>query len=185
MIKELLTETEQRMEKALEALSSDLVGIRTGRASPALVERLIVDYYGAQTPLNQLASIAVPEPRLLAIRAWDQGGLAAIEKAIRKSDLGLNPMSDGKIIRLAIPPLTEERRRELVRMVAKRVEEARVAVRNLRRDAIEMAREMEEEKMISEDDMYRAKDDIQELTDRMIKRADEIGKNKESEVLEV
>jgi ribosome recycling factor len=185
MIKELLTETEQRMEKALEALSSDLIGIRTGRASPALVERLIVDYYGVQTPLNQLASIAVPEPRLLAIRAWDHTGLAAIDKAIRKSDLGLNPMNDGKIIRLAIPPLTEERRRELVKLVARRVEEARVAIRNLRRDAIEMAREMEEEKMISEDDMYRAKDDIQEITDRMIKRADEIGKHKENEVLEV
>lgn len=185
MIKELLTETEQRMEKALEALSSDLVGIRTGRASPALVERLMVDYYGVPTPLNQLASIAVPEPRLLAIRPWDQAGLTAIEKAILKSDLGLTPMNDGKIIRLAIPPLTEERRRELVKLVAKRVEEARVAIRNLRRDAIETARELEEEKMISEDDLYRAKEEIQELTDRMIQRADEIGKQKEVEILEV
>jgi len=185
MIKELLAETEQRMEKALEALSSDLVGIRTGRASPALVERLMVDYYGVPTPLNQLASIAVPEPRLLAIRPWDQAGLAAIEKAILKSDLGLTPMNDGKIIRLAIPPLTEERRRELVKLVARRVEEARVAIRNLRRDAIETARELEEEKMISEDDLYRAKEEIQELTDRMIQRADEIGKHKENEILEV
>jgi ribosome recycling factor len=185
MIKELFSETEQHMEKTLEALSSDLVGLRTGRASPALVERLVVDYWDTPTPLNQLASIAVPEPRLLAIRAWDATALAAIERAIRKSDLGLTPMNDGKIIRLAIPPLTEERRRDLVKLVARRVEEARVAIRNLRRDAIEMLRELEDEKMISEDDMYRAKDDIQELTDKMIERADEIGKHKEKEILEV
>ncbi len=185
MIKELLSETEQRMEKAIDALISDLVGFRTGRASPALVERLSVEYYGTSTPLNQLASIAVPEPRLLAIRPWDPSTLVAIEKSILKSDLGLTPMNDGKMIRLAIPSLTEERRQELVKLVARRVEEARVAIRNLRRDAIETLREMEQEKIISEDEMYRAKDDIQELTDKTIERAEEIGKQKEDEILEV
>jgi ribosome recycling factor len=185
MIKDLMAETEQRMDKALDALAADLVGYRTGRASPALVERLTVEYYGAATPLNQLASIAVPEPRMLAIRPWDPSALSAIEKAILKSDLGLTPMSDGKIIRLSIPALTEERRRELVRLVARRVEEARVAIRNLRRDAIDTLREMEEEKMISEDEMYRTRDDIQELTDKKIERAEQLGKQKEIEILEV
>lgn len=185
MIKELLFETEQRMDKAIDALIGDLVGYRTGRASPALVERIQVEYYGTSTPLNQIASIAVPEPRLLVIRPWDASALGAIEKAILKSDLGLTPMNDGKLIRLAVPPLTEERRRELVKLVGRRVEETRVAIRNLRRDAIETLRELEEEKMISEDEMYRAKDEIQELTDKKIERAEEIGKHKEEEILEV
>ena len=137
------------------------------------------------TPLNQMASIAVPEPRLLVIRPWDPSALMDIERAILKSDLGLTPMNDGKLIRLNIPRLTEERRRELVRVVAKRVEEARIAIRNLRRDALQDLREFEKEKMISEDDFFRGKDSVQDLTDEFIERIDEIGKRKEAEVMEI
>jgi ribosome recycling factor len=159
--------------------------IRTGRASPALVERLPVEYYGTPTPLNQLATISVPEPRLLTIRPWDPGALADIERAILKSELGLPPSNDGKIIRLTIPRLTEERRQELVKVVSKRVEEGKVAIRNIRRDAIEDLREMESEKLISEDEFYRTKDDVQEITDEFIAQIDEIGRDKEQEVLEI
>ena len=185
MIKDLVKETRSRMEKAVEALRDDLQGIRTGRASPALVEKLLVDYYGVPTPLQQLAAISAPEPRLLTIRPWDASTVAHIERAILKSDLGLTPTNDGKLIRLAIPRLTEERRRELVKVVARRVEEGRVAVRNLRRDAIEDLREMEKEGLISEDEMYKGRDEIQELTDEFIKQVDEIGSAKEAEIMEV
>ena len=185
MIDEVLDELGQRMERSVEALQDDLMGIRTGRASPALVEKLPVEYYGTLTPLNQMASIAVPEPRLLVIRPWDPSALMDIERAILKSDLGLTPMNDGKLIRLNIPRLTEERRRELVRVVAKRVEEARIAIRNLRRDALQDLKEFEKEKMISEDDFYRGKDSVQDLTDEFIERIDEIGKRKEAEVMEI
>lgn len=182
MIDDILKEARERMEKTIESLQYDLTGIRTGRASPALVERLKVEYYGALTPLNQMASIAIPEPRLIAIRPWDPSALSAIEKAILKSDLGLTPVSDGRIIRLAIPPLTEERREELVRLMSRRLEEARVAVRNIRRESIESLREFESEKLISEDEMYKGKDQIQEVTDKMIARIDEIGKQKEADI---
>jgi ribosome recycling factor len=185
MIKDLVKETRSRMEKAVEALRDDLQSIRTGRASPALVEKLLVDYYGVPTPLQQLAAISAPEPRLLTIRPWDASTVAPIERAILKSDLGLTPTNDGKLIRLAIPKLTEERRRELVRVVARRVEEGRVAVRNLRRDAIEDLREMEKEGLISEDEMYKGRDELQELTDEFIKQVDEIGSAKEAEIMEV
>ena len=185
MIKDLVKETEARMEKAVEVLREDLQSIRTGRASPALVEKLLIDYYGVPTPLQQLAAISAPEPRLLTIRPWDASLAPQIEKAILKSDLGLTPSNDGKIIRLAIPKLTEERRRELVKIVARRVEEGRVAVRNLRREAIEDLREMEKEGMISEDELYKGRDEIQELTDRYIKKVDEIGAAKEAEIMEV
>ena len=185
MITDLLKETAERMDKALDVLRSDLMSIRTGRASPALVERLPVESYGTVMPLQQLATISVPEPRLLVIRPWDQGTLGAIERAILKSDLGLTPTNDGRVIRLAIPQLTEERRRELVRLVARRLEESRVAIRNLRRDAIEDLREWEEEGLISEDEYYRGRDDIQEMTDAYIKRIDEIGEQKEAEILEI
>ena len=185
MIDEVLDELGQRMERSVEALQDDLMGIRTGRASPALVEKLPVEYYGTLTPLNQMASIAVPEPRLLVIRPWDPSALMDIERAILKSDLGLTPMNDGKLIRLNIPRLTEERRRELVRVVAKRVEEARIAIRNLRRDALQDLREFEKEKMISEDDFFRGKDSVQDLTDEFIERIDEIGQRKEAEVMEI
>ena len=184
MIKDLLKDTEERMEKAVNALRDNLMTIRTGRASPALVERLPVEYYGTPTPLNQLATISVPEPRLLAIRPWDPNALADIERAILKSELGLTPSNDGKIIRLTIPRLTEERRQELVKVVGKRVEGGKVAVRNIRRDAIDDLRELESEKLISEDEFYRTKDDIQEITDEFIIKMDEIGRDKEREITE-
>jgi ribosome recycling factor len=185
MIKDLLRETEERMNKAVDALRDNLVTIRTGRASPALVERLPVEYYGTLTPLNQLATISVPEPRLLAIRPWDPNALADIERAILKSELGLTPSNDGKIIRLSIPRLTEERRQELVKVVGKRVEEGKIAIRNIRRDAIEDLREMENEKLISEDEFYRAKDDVQEITDKFVDKMEEIGHDKEREITEI
>jgi ribosome recycling factor len=185
MIDELLDEIRQRMQKSVDVLHEDLMSIRTGRASPALVEKLMVEYYGTLTPLNQMASIAVPEPRLLVIRPWDPSALPSIERAILKSDLGLTPMNDGKLIRLNIPRLTEERRRELVKVVAKRVEEARVSVRNLRRDALQDLKDFEKEKMISEDDMFRGKDEVQELTDKFIAKIDELGTRKEEEVMEI
>jgi ribosome recycling factor len=172
-------------KKSLEVLQEDLLGIRTGRASPALVEKLPVEYYGVLTPLNQVAGIAVPEPRLLVIRPWDPAALPAIERAILKSDLGLTPVNDGKLIRLHVPRLTEERRRELVKVVARRVEEARVAIRNLRRDALKDLQEFEKEKMISEDDFFHGKDEVQKLTDEFIARIDEIGRHKEEEVMEI
>jgi ribosome recycling factor len=184
MINDLLKETEDRMDKAVDALRDALMTIRTGRASPALVERLPVEYYGTPTPLNQLATISVPEPRLLTIRPWDPGALADIERAILKSELGLPPSNDGKIIRLTIPRLTEERRQELIKIVGKRVEEGKVAIRNIRRDAIEDLRELQSEKLISEDEFYRTKDDIQEITDRFITKMDEIGRDKEQEISE-
>ena len=185
MIDDLLDELRQRMKKSIDALQDDLLSIRTGRASPALVEKLPVEYYGSMMPLNQMASIAVPEPRLLVIRPWDTAALSSIERAILKSDLGLTPMNDGKLIRLSIPRLTEERRRELVKVVARRVEEARVAVRNLRRDALQDMKEFEKEKMISEDQFFQGKDRVQELTDKLIEQIDEIGKRKEAEVMEI
>jgi ribosome recycling factor len=180
-----LEELRERMQKSVEVLQDDLLSIRTGRASPALVDKLQVEYYGSLTPLNQLASVAAPEPRLLVIRPWDPASLPDIERAILKSDLGLTPMNDGKLIRLNIPRLTEERRRELVKVVSRRVEEARVAVRNLRRDALQDLKEFEKEKMISEDDFYRGKDEIQELTDEIIETIDGIGQRKEEEVMEI
>mgnify|MGYP001823614187 CR=1 FL=1 len=185
MIDEVLGEQRQRMARSVEVLQEDLMGIRTGRASPALVEKLQVEYYGTMTSLNQMASIAAPEPRLLVIRPWDPAALQDIERAILKSDLGLTPMNDGKLIRLNIPRLTEERRRELVKVVSRRVEEARVAIRNLRRDALQDLKDFEKEKMISEDDFFWGKEKVQELTDEFIEQIDEIGKRKEAEVMEI
>lgn len=185
MIEDIMRETEERMDKAVKALRSDLATIRTGRASPALVERLPVEYYGTPTPLNQLAAISAPEPRLLVIRPWDPKSLSSIERAILKSDLGLTPINDGKLIRLAIPQLTEERRRELIKVVGKRVEEARIAIRNCRRDGLRDLRGLEKEKLISEDDYYHGKDEMQELTDRFIKEIDKIRRGKEKEIIEI
>ncbi|MGD8902078.1 MAG: ribosome recycling factor [Anaerolineae bacterium] len=185
MIDEVLEELRDRMQKSVDALQDDLRSIRTGRASPALVEKLPVEYYGTATPLNQMASIAAPEPRLLVIRPWDPSSLGDIERAILKSDIGLTPMNDGALIRLSIPRLTEERRRELVKVVSRRVEEGRIAVRNLRRDALQDLKEFEKEKMISEDDFYWGKDKVQELTDEFVETIDEIGQHKEAEVMEI
>jgi ribosome recycling factor len=185
VIADVLSDAESKMQKAVEVLSKDLAGVRTGRASPSLVDRLSVEYYGTATPLNQLANVAVPEPRLLVIQPWDKTALAAIEKAILKSDLGLTPSSDGKVIRLAIPPLTEERRRDLVKISRRRVEEARVAVRNVRREAHDDLRDLEKEKLISEDEFRRANEQLQKLTDAMIDQVDQVGQKKEAEILEV
>ena len=184
MLKDIYKDAESRMKGAVQALEDDLAGIRTGRASPALIERLQVEYYGALTPLIQLASISVPEPRSLLIRPFDASTLRDIERAILASDLGLTPNNDGKSIRLNIPPLNEERRRELVRMVNNRVEEARVAVRNVRRDSIRDLREFEQEKMISEDDRKRGEEELQKITDRNIEEANAVGERKEKEILE-
>ncbi len=185
MINEALADAESRMQGAIHAFEDDLGTIRTGRASPALVERLEVEYYGNPTPLQQLATISVPEPRLLAIKPFDPGSLKDIERGILASDLGLTPSSDGKIIRLSIPPLTEERRHELVKVVRSRAEQARVAIRNIRRDAHNDLREFEREKLISEDEQHRGDDQLQELTDRYTDRVNELGERKEAEVLEV
>ena len=184
MIKEIMADARERMEKTIDALQADLRAIRTGRASPALVEKLTVEYYGSPTPLIQLAGITVPEPRMLMIRPWDRNTLGVIEKAILKSDLGLTPNNDGQAIRLILPQLTEERRRDLNKQVARRVEEARVSARNIRRDAIDMLRDAEKEKLIDEDDLHKGQEQVQELTDKYIKQIDEVGKTKEAEILE-
>ena len=185
MLKDIYREAETRMKGAVQALEEDLSGIRTGRASPALVERIPVDYYGSPTPLIQLASIGVPEPRSLLIRPFDASSLRAIERAILASDLGLTPNNDGKTIRLNLPPLTEERRRDLVKIVHNRGEEGRVAVRNIRRDIIKDLREFETEKMISEDERIRGEDEMQKITDRFIEEINAVGERKEKEILEV
>jgi ribosome recycling factor len=181
----ILEEGEEKMGKAEEALRNELATIRTGRASPAILERLHVEYYGVSTPLNQVAGIAAPEPRLLIVNPWERHMLAVIEKALLKSDLGLNPINDGQVLRLVIPPLTEERRRELVRLVGKRVEEGRVAVRNCRRDALNELRKLEKDKEISQDELRRGQERLQEITDRYIERIDEIGEWKEAEIMEI
>ena len=185
MLKDLLVETRAKMGTTIDVLVEDLRGIRTGRASPALVERIMVEYYGAMTPLNQVATISVPEPRLLTIRPWESSMIAPIEKAILKSELGLTPTNDGKLIRLAIPRLSEERRNDLVKLVRKRVEEAKVAIRNARRDSIESLREFQGEKMISEDEFYQGRDQMQELTDEYVAESDKVGTRKEQEIREV
>ncbi len=185
MLDDVKADAENKMKKSVEAFKRELVGIRTGRASPALVESLKVDYYGVPTPLQQIATVSAPEARLLVIKPFDQSSLSAIEKAILKSDLGLTPMNDGKLVRLPIPALTEERRRELTRVVRKQAEEAHVAIRNVRRDALKDLEELEEEKMISEDQHFRGKDMLQELTDKYIALIDQIAKTKEAEIMEV
>lgn len=185
MLKDIYNEAESRMKGAVQALEEDLAGIRTGRASPALVERLQVEYYGSLTPLIQLASIGVPESRALLIKPFDGSSLKAIERAIQASDLGLTPNNDGKSIRLNLPPLTEERRKDLVKIVHTRVEESRVAVRNVRRDMIRDLHDFEKEKMISEDERKRGEEELQKITDRTIEQINAVGEHKEKEILEV
>ncbi len=184
MLKEIYKETEGRMKGAIQALEEDLTGIRTGRAHPGLVERLQIEYYGTPTPLMQLATITVPEPRQLLIRPFDASTLKQIEKCILASDLGLNPNNDGKQIRLNLPPLTEDRRRDLVKLVHSRDEEARVAVRNIRRDSIKDLHEFEKEKMISEDDRKKGEEELQKMTDRFVEEINQIGQRKEREIIE-
>jgi ribosome recycling factor len=185
MLKEVYKEAETRMKGAVQSLEEDLSGIRTGRAHPALVEKLPVEYYGVPTPLVQLASVNVPEPRSLVIRPFDASSLKAIERAILASELGLTPNNDGKQIRLNLPPLTEERRRDLVKVVHHRVEESRVAVRNVRRDMIKDLRDFEEEKMISEDELKKGEEELQKITDRFIEEVGAVGERKEKEIMEV
>ena len=185
MIEDVLAEAQTKMAKATEALKRELASIRTGRANPSLVDHIRVDFYGVPTPLNQVASISTPEARLLVIQPWDKQALPNVEKAILKSDLGLSPSNDGRIIRLPIPPLTDERRRDLTKLVHKRVEEGRVAVRNVRRDALDKMRKMEKDKEITEDDLKDSTEQLQKLTDKFIVDVEALGKEKEEELLEV
>lgn len=185
MIDEVLSDASTRMGKTIEALKKDLASVRTGRATPTLVDNIKADYYGTPTPLKQMATISAPEARLLVIQPWDASTIGEIKKAILKSELGLNPSSDGNVIRLAIPPLSEERRRDLVKAVHKKAEEGRIALRNIRRDALEMLRELEKEKEISQDEQKRAQERLQEITDSFIEKAGELAQAKEAELLQV
>jgi len=185
MIDEIISDAEARMKKTVEFFRKELTTLRAGRASPALVEKIVVDYYGTPTPVNQLATISVPEPRLLVIQPWDRTQIGAVEKAIAKSDLGIHPQSDGHLIRLAIPQLTEERRNELVRFIRKKAEEERVALRNLRREANDFLKEMCKEGDISEDDRDRALEETQKITDKHIAELDKLLAAKEKELMEV
>jgi ribosome recycling factor len=185
MSTEILADAERKMVRAVEAMERDFQGIRTGRASTSLVERLHVDYYGTQTPLNQLASITVPEPHQIVIQPWDRGVLSAIDKAIQKSDIGIMPNVDGTVVRLNIPPLTEERRKDIVKTVHRRMEEARVEVRNLRRDANDTLKKEERDGTLGTDEARRQLDQLQKITDRVIADVDRLGGAKEQEVMEV
>lgn len=182
---EIITDIKKRMEKALEAFNHELAGIRTGRASLGIFDALKVDYYGTPTPIKSIASFSVPESRLIIIQPWDTSQLHTIEKAILTSDLGLTPSNDGKVIRINIPPLTEERRKDLVKLAKKFAEECKVAVRNVRRDANESVKKLEKEKKISQDELKKAQHEIQELTDREIAKVDGLLVQKESEIMEV
>jgi ribosome recycling factor len=184
MIESIYQESKENMVKAVAALKKDLKRVRTGRASLSLLDGVKVDYYGTLTPVTQLATLAVPESRLITIQPWDATVIKEIEKAILKSDLGLTPSNDGKIVRIAIPPLTEQRRKELVKVVHKICEEYKVSIRNLRRDANEMVKELKKESRISEDDAFKSQDRIQKMTDEHIKLVDECYKEKEKEILE-
>jgi ribosome recycling factor len=185
MSSQTLVNSEPKMRRAVEVMERDFSSIRTGRASPAIVERIAVDYYGTATPLNQLAGISVPEPHMIVIQPWDRAVLGAIEKAIQRSDVGLVPNVDGTVVRLVIPALSEERRRDLVRVVHKRMEEARVEVRQLRREAAEEIRDEEREGDIGADEAHREMEKLQQLTDRWIAEVDRVGGIKEQEILEV
>lgn len=185
MLNEVYKDTRGRMDKALESLGRDYSRIRTGRASTALLDGIRVDYYGTSTPLQQLATLTIPDPRTIMIQPWDQTVLGEVEKAVLKSDLGLTPMNDGKIIRINIPPLTQERRRELVKIVKKMAEEAKVAIRNIRRDANELIKELKKDKEISEDQQFKGQEEVQKITDATIARIDETCASKEQEVMEV
>ncbi|MEJ5300716.1 MAG: ribosome recycling factor [Thermodesulforhabdaceae bacterium] len=184
MLNEIFDDAKERMDKTLKTLEQEYKRLRTGRASPSLLEGIKVEYYGTPTPLNQLATITVPEPRTIMVQPWDQSVISDVERAILKSDLGLNPSNDGKIIRVHIPPLTQERRQELVKHIKKMAEEAKVAVRNIRRDANEMLKDLKKEKQISEDEQFKGQDQIQKLTDDYIKKIDQLFEKKEKEIME-
>lgn len=185
MIKDFVSDAEDKMKKAIEVLRKEYASLRAGRATPSLLDKIAVDYYGVPTPINQLANVSVPEPRSLVIQPWDKSAMPAIEKAILKSDLGITPNNDGTVIRLTIPQLTQERRNEMVKVVKKKAEDARVAIRNIRRDANDHIKDLEKKHEISEDDFKRAQDDVQKLTDKSIKEVDQVLEHKEQEVMEV
>jgi ribosome recycling factor len=185
MIEQILTEINGKMQKAAEVLTRDLATIRTGRASPALVEHIKADYHGILTPINQMASISIPDAKMILIQPWDSSSIKNIEKAILTSDLGLNPISDSRVLRIPIPPLTEERRKELTKAVHKRLEDARISLRNLRREGIEKLRHAEKDKEISQDQCARASEQLQKLTDDFVDRINNIGQTKEKEIMAV
>ena len=185
MVDEIFEDLKDRMGKSIESLKREYSRLRTGRASVSLLDGIRVSYYDAPTPLNQMASLAVPEPRLIVIQPWDKTAIEDIEKAILKSELGLTPMNDGKVIRISIPPLTEERRKELVKVARKMSEENKVALRNIRRDANEMLKDLKKEKEITEDDLFRSQEEVQKATDQFISQVDELCAAKEKEILEI
>jgi len=183
--KQIIKDAEEKMKKSIEAFRHELAGMKAGRATPALLDKVRVDYYGTPTPVNQVANIEIPDPRTIAIKPWDRSMIKAIEKAILTSDLGLNPSNDGVVIRLSIPPMTQDRRKELVKVVHKRAEDERVVIRNIRRDANDHIKKAEKEKTVSEDESKRAQDEVQKLTDKFIKEVDQILESKEKEIMEV
>ncbi len=184
-MEKMITDTEKKMKKTIESISSQLARLRTGKASPTLIENIKVEYYGTSTPINQLASISVPEPRLIVVHPWDKTAVSAVERAIRSSDLGLNPVSDGTVVRIPIPVLSEERRKELVKVAKSIAEDGKIAIRNIRREIIEEIKQKQKDGEIPEDDSYRIQDKIQELTEKFSREIDEIFKNKEEEILTV
>lgn len=185
MVKDILSDADDRMSKSIEHLKTDLASMRAGRANPAMLDKIMVDYYGEFMPINQLANITVPEARLIVIQPWDKTSVPQIEKAILRSDLGVNPNNDGNVIRIAIPQLTEERRKDIVKVVKQKAEDAKIAIRNIRREANDMLKASEKDKLISEDENKKAMDDIQEITDKFIKNVDLILQVKEKDIMEV
>ncbi len=185
MIKDILDDAEDKMQKSIEYLAKDLSTLRAGRANPAMLEKITVDYYGEPTPINQIGNITVPEARLLVIQPWDKSIIAEIEKAIFRSDLGITPSNDGVVIRIAIPQLTEDRRKELVKMVKKKGEETKVAIRNIRRESNDLLKVSEKDKLISEDENKKGMDEIQNLTDKWVKNVDQVLQAKEKDIMEV
>ena len=185
MLNDVYADSRDRMKKVIENLEREFKRVRTGRASVALLDGIRVDYYGTPTPLNQIATLTVPEPRSITIQPWDATVIGDVEKAILKSELGLTPMNDGKMVRINIPPLTEERRRDLVKVIRKMAEESKVALRNIRRDSNEMLKDLKRDKAISEDEQFRGQDEVQKITDEFIKQAEAVYAGKEKEILEV
>lgn len=184
-MRELIAAAEGNMKKTIAVVQKDFASLRAGRATPALLDKILVDYYGTPTPINQLASISVPEARMLVVQPWDKGAIGEVERAIMKSDLGINPINDGNVIRLKIPELTQERRQELVRLIRKRAEEGRVAVRNIRRETMDQMKARQKDGVISEDELRRSQDEVQKLTDRQVKEIDALVAAKEKEIMEI
>jgi ribosome recycling factor len=182
---EILAETERKMDNTVTALKRELGTIRTGRATPALIENVSVDYYGVATPLNQIASISAPDARVIMVQPWDKQALREIEKSLMKSEMGFNPSNDGNVITVPIPPLTQERRQELVRLLKRKLEDGKVSIRNVRRDGVETLRRLERDKAISQDDNHRSQDQLQKATDAHVKTVDEVGSSKETEIMQV